>query len=211
MTRAMSTVDPFEIVSGKSRPPLALIAGPTASGKSDYAIKLAEALATQGRSAVIVNADSAQLYADLPILSAAPSPEDAARAAPALWRMGWRTGLLRRRLGRAGATGDRQGASGRASADPGGWHGALYTHLAGWHCPGARHRSRYPRSGARHARGRGPCRPDAEDPERAALLNPADTTRVARALEVVRSTGHSLAYWQAHKEGGSGMRSRSIR
>jgi tRNA dimethylallyltransferase len=40
-----------------------------------------------------------------------------------------------------------------------------------------------------------------EDPERAALLNPADTTRVARALEVVRSTGHSLAYWQAHKEG----------
>jgi tRNA dimethylallyltransferase len=43
-----------------------------------------------------------------------------------------------------------------------------------------------------------------EDPERAALLNPADTTRVARALEVVRSTGHPLAYWQAHKEGGIG-------
>jgi tRNA dimethylallyltransferase len=43
-----------------------------------------------------------------------------------------------------------------------------------------------------------------EDPERAALLNPADTTRVARALEVVRSTGHSLAHWQAHKVGGIG-------
>jgi tRNA dimethylallyltransferase len=42
-----------------------------------------------------------------------------------------------------------------------------------------------------------------EDPERAALLNPADTT-ASRALEVVRSTGHSLAYWQAHKEGGIG-------
>ena len=44
----------------------------------------------------------------------------------------------------------------------------------------------------------------AEDPARAAALNPADTTRVARALEVVRSTGQPLAHWQARSEGGIG-------
>jgi tRNA dimethylallyltransferase len=44
----------------------------------------------------------------------------------------------------------------------------------------------------------------AEDPDRAAALNPADTTRVARALEVVRSTGRPLAHWQTRREGGIG-------
>jgi tRNA dimethylallyltransferase len=41
-----------------------------------------------------------------------------------------------------------------------------------------------------------------EDPEAAARLAPADTNRVARALEVVRSTGRPLKAWQTHKEGG---------
>ena len=36
------------------------------------------------------------------------------------------------------------------------------------------------------------------------MLNPADTTRVARALEVVRSTGKPLAHWQAERVGGIG-------
>lgn len=42
----------------------------------------------------------------------------------------------------------------------------------------------------------------AEDPPRAAALAPTDTTRIARALEVIRSTGQPLAHWQARKEGG---------
>ena len=41
-----------------------------------------------------------------------------------------------------------------------------------------------------------------EDPERALVLAPGDSARIARALEVVRSTGQPLAAWQAHKEGG---------
>jgi tRNA dimethylallyltransferase len=45
-----------------------------------------------------------------------------------------------------------------------------------------------------------------EDPEAAARLNAADTTRVARALEVVRSTGRPIREWQAHKVGGIGDR-----
>lgn len=57
------------------RPLITLIAGPTASGKSGLALEMA------GRTgALIVNADSQQLYADLNILSARPSAEDEARA-----------------------------------------------------------------------------------------------------------------------------------
>jgi len=41
-----------------------------------------------------------------------------------------------------------------------------------------------------------------EDPEAAARLNAGDTARVARALEVVRSTGKSLTHWQQHRVGG---------
>jgi len=41
-----------------------------------------------------------------------------------------------------------------------------------------------------------------EDAEAAARLRPSDTTRVARALEVVRSTGRPLALWQEEKVGG---------
>ncbi|GGJ65628.1 tRNA dimethylallyltransferase [Sphingopyxis bauzanensis] len=43
-----------------------------------------------------------------------------------------------------------------------------------------------------------------EDPDTAARLNPADTTRIARALEVVRSTGHPLGHWHAAHTGGVG-------
>lgn len=52
-----------------------LIAGPTASGKSALAIAAARMLGGE-----IVNADSMQLYAGLPILTAAPSPAELASA-----------------------------------------------------------------------------------------------------------------------------------
>lgn len=44
------------------------------------------------------------------------------------------------------------------------------------------------------------------DPPRAAALSPADTARISRALEVVRSTGRSLLDWQAERTGGIGDR-----
>lgn len=40
------------------------------------------------------------------------------------------------------------------------------------------------------------------DPRAAARLNPADSTRIARALEVIRSTGRTLTDWQEAREGG---------
>lgn len=54
-------------------PLITLIAGPTASGKSQLALETA-----RRTGAVIVNADSQQLYADLRVLTARPSPEDEA-------------------------------------------------------------------------------------------------------------------------------------
>ena len=41
-----------------------------------------------------------------------------------------------------------------------------------------------------------------EDPARAAALNANDTTRIARALEVIRSTGRTLGEWQQERAGG---------
>lgn len=52
-----------------------LIAGPTASGKSELALRIAE---TQG--GVIVNADAIQVFANWRILTARPGPQDEARA-----------------------------------------------------------------------------------------------------------------------------------
>ncbi len=52
-----------------------LVAGPTASGKSATALMLA-----QGIGGVVVNTDSMQVYADLRVLTARPSPEEEAQA-----------------------------------------------------------------------------------------------------------------------------------
>ena len=52
-----------------------VIAGPTASGKSGLALNLAET--TNG---VVINADSMQVYKDIPILAASPSKSDLKRA-----------------------------------------------------------------------------------------------------------------------------------
>ena len=40
------------------------------------------------------------------------------------------------------------------------------------------------------------------DPEAAARLHPADSARISRALEVILSTGRTLAEWQQDREGG---------
>src|SRR5678815_296054 len=51
-----------------------LIAGPTASGKSALALHVAQSL-----GGVIVNADSMQVYRDLRVITARPTPDEEAR------------------------------------------------------------------------------------------------------------------------------------
>ena len=48
-----------------------LIYGPTASGKSNFAVKLAKKIKGE-----IINADSMQVYKELKVLSARPSSKD---------------------------------------------------------------------------------------------------------------------------------------
>src|SRR6202790_1349342 len=61
--------------SALAQPPVILVAGPTASGKSALALELAVAL-----GGTIINADALQTYRDLRILSARPDDKALARA-----------------------------------------------------------------------------------------------------------------------------------
>lgn len=61
-------------ISTTGLPATLFLAGPTGSGKSAVAVELAEMLGAE-----IVGSDAYQVYRELPILTAAPSPEDRAR------------------------------------------------------------------------------------------------------------------------------------
>ncbi|WP_421846262.1 tRNA (adenosine(37)-N6)-dimethylallyltransferase MiaA [Novosphingobium sp.] len=186
-------------------PPLALIAGPTASGKSDLAVRTALAHEAAGGKAVVINADSAQVYADLAVLSARPAEAEM-------------QGVPHRLFGAW------DGADACSAAD---WAAAARTEIAAAHAAGALPilvggTGLYIRTlldgiapvPAIEADVRAEVRAmpvaeayaalTAEDPARAAVLAPADGARIARALEVVRSTGLPLEAWQAERSGGIG-------
>ncbi len=184
----------------KPLPPLALIAGPTASGKSALALALAEA--TGG---AVINADSAQLYRDLRILSAAPSPAERARAEHLLY--GVRDGVdpcsAADWAGLAKIEIARLHAAGRLPIVVGGTGLYLRTLLDGIApVPPIDPRIRAEVRAAGVAENLAALTP--LDPCAAARLNPGDTTRIARALEVVRSTGTPLTEWQEQRSGGIG-------
>ena len=151
----------------------------------------------------MINADSAQLYHDIPIVSAAPSPADRARA-------------------------DHRLYAARSGSDP--CSAAEWARLAKIEIADCHAAQRLPilvggtglyfrtlldgiapvppidpliRAEVRGASvGENLAALASLDPVAAASLNPGDTTRIARALEVVRSSGRSLAAWQERSEGG---------
>ncbi len=187
------------------RPPLALIAGPTASGKSDLAVRLALAHEANGGKAVVINADSAQVYADLAVLSARPTVDEM-------------RGIEHRLFG------VWDGATAGSAAD---WAAEARREIASAHAAGALPilvggTGLYirtlldgiapipPIDPAVRSVVRSLPQPEAraalehEDPAAAARLAPADAARTARALEVVRSTGRTLTEWQSEKSGGIG-------
>ena len=65
----------FSIPNSESKKTLIVIAGPTASGKTAFAIKVAKALST-----VILSADSRQFYKEMSIGTAAPTEEELSQA-----------------------------------------------------------------------------------------------------------------------------------
>ncbi len=179
-------------------PTVALIAGPTASGKSALALALAEK-----HRGTVINADSMQVYADLRILTARPTAEEEARVPHRLFGHvdGADAYSAARWAAEARAAIAEAHREGRLPILVGGTGMYLRTLLEGIAPvpeidPEVRKQVRALPVAQAHAQ------LAAADPAAAAKLNPTDTIRIARALEVVRATGKPLSHWQEQRLGG---------
>jgi tRNA dimethylallyltransferase len=154
---------------------------------------------------VIVNADSGQIYRDLPILSAAPTQEERAVAEHRLY--GVLDGALPcsaadwAELARKEIAGIH--ASGRTAILAGGTGLYLRTLLDGI-APVPQIDSEVRERVRAASTGDNRAKLEALDAHAAARLNPADVARINRALEVILSTGRTLGEWQEQRQGGIG-------
>ena len=172
-----------------------VIGGTTASGKSALALDLAQAL-----DGVVINADSMQVYQGLPILSAAPTAEDKAKAphrlyeiyAPSVngtvvdWleqavaeiRKAWEKGKLPIVTGGTGLYIDNliNGTTPIPEPDPALRHKVLQL-------------AKSEGASGLFARLR------VADEAAAKIVSPRDLTRLRRALEIKLQTGKSIAEW----------------
>ncbi len=173
-----------------------LIAGPTASGKSEIALSLAETV-----DGVIINADSMQVYDALPVLTARPDPMAMARARHELYgfvpsdhvySVGQWLIDVERVL-------EQVRQSGRMPIIVGGT-GLYFSGLLKGLSPipeiedevRAHWRAEALRCDASQLHEQ----LSARDEAMASRLEPGDVQRIVRALEVMDSTGQSLAEWQ---------------
>jgi tRNA dimethylallyltransferase len=178
-----------------------LIAGPTASGKSALAIRLAEAL-----GGGVVNADSMQVYRDLRVLTARPTPAEEAAVPHRLF--GHVDGAVNYSVGHYVEDARRI----LESLDPGavpivvGGTGLYFKALT----EGLSQIPPVPdpvREAVRRE-SEGVATPDLHrrlaerDPETASRLRPSDRLRVQRALEVFSATGRPLASFHGDREPG---------
>ena len=176
-----------------------LIAGPTASGKSALALELAR---THG--GVVINTDSMQVYRDLRVITARPTPEEEAQVPHRLY--GHVDAAVNCSAGMWVADAERvlteARAEGRLPIFVGGsglYFKALTRGLSAVPPipPEIREavRARLERDGpeALHEELR------RLDPVAAERLKPRDRSRITRALEVIEATGRSLTDW--HRDG----------
>ena len=176
-----------------------LIAGPTASGKSALALRLAEKL-----GGTIVNADSMQVYRDLRIITARPTPEEEKRVPHRLYghvvaAINSSPGQWLRDVAEVLGELARDGRTAILVGGTGLYFKALTTGIAAVPPIPAEIRSvvreRLQREGVR------PLYDELRDrdPDTANRLMPNDRSRISRALEVVLATGRSLSDW--HRDG----------
>jgi tRNA dimethylallyltransferase len=176
-----------------------LIAGPTASGKSALALGLAEKL-----GGIIVNADSMQVYRDLRVITARPTPAEEALMPHVLYghvdaAVRYSAGAWRVDATAALATAARDARPAIVVGGTGLYFETLTKGLAA--VPpisddiraAVRARLQAQGSVALHAE------LARADPVMAQRLTPGDRSRIARALEVVLATGRSLSDW--HRDG----------
>ena len=176
-----------------------LIAGPTASGKSALALELA-----QQSGGVVINADSMQVYRDLRILTARPTPAEEMRVPHRLYghvdaAVNFSAGAWVADAAKALAEVRAQNLQPIFAGGSGLYFKALMRGLSAVPPIPAEVRegvrARLERDGveALHAE------LARRDPTSAERLKPRDRARIARALEVVEATGRTLPDW--HREG----------
>ncbi len=188
-----------EEFSEKQPPDVVMIAGPTASGKSGLAAALAQAL-----DGVVINADSMQVYRELSVLTARPSPAEVEKVPHRLYGT-----LSGAESCSAGAWRDSAMKEVAAALDAGKLPilvGGTGLYLQGFEqglnaVPAIPEdirratRAELAEGGAAALHGKLAER----DPVMAARLSPNDGQRLARAWEVLAATGRSLAAWQAEE------------
>ena len=184
----------------RQAPGVFLIAGPTASGKSALALRLAERLGGE-----IVNADALQLYRDLRLLTARPSAAEEARAPHHLYGVadgsdGWSVG---RWLRVAGAVLEEIAGRGRPAVVVGGtglYFRALIEGLA--EIPPIPRAEREKAEALFEAVGEAAFREALAkaDPAAAKRIAPGDRQRLTRAMEVQAATGRPISQWQAETQ-----------
>ena len=152
---------------------------------------------------MIVNADSAQIYRDLRVLSAAPTAEELRQAEHRLY--GVQDGALPCSAADWAAMARVEisdvHSSGRTPILVGGtglYLRALLDGIAPVPAIDPEVRSRVREASVEENR----TKLSALDPEAAARLNRSDAVRINRALEVILSTGRTLGEWQKQREGG---------
>jgi tRNA dimethylallyltransferase len=177
--------------------PVFVIAGPTASGKSSLAVAKA-----QKENGVVINADSVQIYAALPLLAAQPSPAEREAAPHRLYgvlapqekcsAMRWRDMALAEIAAarRAGKTPIVVGGTGL-------YLKALIEGLSP--VPPVPEDVRAAAAARQKELGNPAFHAElaARDPAMGAQLHPNDTQRLIRARSVLEATGKSLAHWQS--------------
>ena len=173
-----------------------LIAGPTASGKSALALAIAERI-----GGVIINADSMQVYRELRILSARPTPEEEKRVPHKLYGFvppseAYSAGRFVRDAAAAIAAARSEGRRPIIVGGTGLYFKALLEGLSPIPPIDDAIREHWRVEAARRGAAALHRELAQRDATMAARLAPADTQRVVRALEVLEQTGRSLAEWQ---------------
>jgi tRNA dimethylallyltransferase len=176
-----------------------LIAGPTASGKSALALTLAEAL-----GGTIINADAMQVYRDLRVLTARPSPAEEARVPHLLYghvdaAENYSVGRWCVDAGAALPAVERGGHLPILTGGTGLYFKALTRGLAAVPPIPAQIRAAVRARLEREGIAALYAELSERDGATARRLMPGDRARITRALEVVLATGRSLTDW--HREG----------
>jgi tRNA dimethylallyltransferase len=174
-----------------------LIAGPTASGKSALALRLAETL-----GGCVVNADALQVYAEWRVLTARPDDADLARAPHALYghvpaAAAYSVGAWLRDMAGVLADCAVRGLRPIVVGGTGLYFDALTRGLADIPPPSPQARAEAEDRLRRLGR-EGLFRDlAARDPATAAAIDPLNPVRLTRAWEVLLDTGRGLAAWRA--------------